>query len=215
MATASREYEIFLGSPVTADLGITFVAIESSGDPLAKSRLVYPTTDLAPIVYWSNPDRRINFDQDVLLSPLTSTRRMLEGTQTIRFERTLNDMVITEMWRAAEGSRLSVPTAFFRLLYEYLINPPAFSATAQTYIQWEPRDRNNKTYNIELLRLVVGGGAANNQIYDVVDLRPDGGWNDPRGVPGEGAAPLDNIGYTLTGALDRTMMLQFKLVSEA
>jgi hypothetical protein len=214
MATASREYEIFLGSPVTEDLGITFVAIESSGDPRALSRLVHPDASLAPIVYWSNPDRRINFDQDVLISPLTSTRRMLEGTQTVRFERTINDMVITEMWRAAEGTRLSVPTSFFRLLYEYLINPPAYSATAQTYIQWEPRDRNSKAYNIELLRLVVGGGAQSNQIYDVVDLRPEGGWNDWRGVPGDGAAPLDNIGYTLTGALDRTMIQQFKIVSE-
>lgn len=214
--TADRTYEIFLGEATAETEDITLVPIESSGNATARRRLVYPNNALAPIVYETNPTRTLNFDQDVLFAPISNVERMLTGSKVIQFDTAENDVVITETWTAREGQIYSMITSFFRMLREYHINPPAFSATNQEYIQWFPADRTTDGYNVLLHRLVVGGGQENNQLYDINDIRPRGGFNDPwgNGANATAAGPLDFISEGVTGVLDRTVIFQFKIVNK-
>lgn len=203
--TTHRIYEIFEGEAAVAEEEITFVPIQSAGTPNAQRTLTHPNSLLAPIVYFCNPTRTINFDQDTLEAPITSVERMLTGSVVTRFETSENDVVITERW-AAEAGNFSMPAFFFRELYEYLINPPAFAAVNQEYIQWAPNDRTTDVYNVILTRLVVGGGQENNQLYDVRDFRPN--------FTGDIASPVDFIDDATTGLLDRSVILQFKIVNK-
>ena len=213
MPSSSKIYPISLGVPTEAAVGLTFLGTGSAGTRGALRRLVHPDPSLPPITYWSNPDRTFNLDNDVLPSPRVSAMRGLEETTLVRFDDAISDVIITEIWTAAEGRRMSVPTFFFRLLYEYWTNEPDYEPLAQTYIQWEPRDRNDHVYDVEIMRVTVGGGAENNQMFDVADVRQRGGKYDP-----DHDAPYlnstDSLNTLETGVLDRTMQMQFKIVAK-
>jgi len=212
MATlsGSRLYEIFLGTPISVSVTPTILGLGPTGDATLRRLLTHPdSANHDPIVYWSNPDRTFNMDNEVLLDPLASVMRALDGSLVTRFDSVTADAVITEVW-LAEGKKMSAPAFMFRQFYEYLKNPPAFSATAQKYIVWTPQDKNMKSYNVELVRLAVGSGGPG-QLYDVTEFIP----------PGAGSAqgdPLASLDETFAseggGLLDKTMTLQFKLVSE-
>lgn len=203
--TSHRIYTVFQGTPAVAEEEITFVPIQSSGTPAAQRTLTHPNSLLAPIVYFCNPDRTINFDQDVLLSPQTAVERMLVGSLVTRNETEEDDIVITERW-SGEANKFSMPTFFFRQLYEYMINPPPFDATNQEYIIWAPNDKTSETYNVIFTRLSVGGGSENNQLFDINDFLAEGG--------SQIATPLDFLDDAVTGMLDRTVQLQFKIVNK-
>jgi hypothetical protein len=209
--TSSATLIIEQGVPITAAEQITFLGIGSAGTLSAKRRLVHPDSALAPITYWGNPKRTLNLDNDVLPHPITAPILTAGTTQVVRFERGIDDVIVTEIW-PGDDARASMPTFFFRELYEYLNNPPEFSASAQTYIVWEPGDRTTKTYNVELLSLTVGGagGGAAEDAFDVIDLRGQGG------LYGGGTIlnPLDDLNETATGLVDREVRLRMKIVSE-
>ena len=213
MPTSTKVYPISQGTPVTAAVGLTFIGTRSDGTRGAQRRLVHPNSSLPPITYFSNPDRQFNMDNDALIDAQVTAFRGLEDTTLVRFDSTLSDVIITEIWTAIAGSRYSMPTFFFRQLYEYFINEPDYDPVAQEYIQYQPRDRNDFTYNIEVMRLSVGGGAQNNQLYDVADVRQKGGLYDP-----DLAATImnstDDLNVLETGLLDRTVQFQFRLVSK-
>ena len=152
-------------------------------------------------------------DNDALLDAQVTAFRGLEDTTLVRFDGTLSDVIITEIWTAIAGARYSMPTFFFRQLYEYFINEPDYDPVAQEYIQYQPRDRNDFTYNIEIMRLSVGGGAQNNQLYDVADVRQKGGLYDPN-LMATIMNSTDNLNVLETGLLDRTVQFQFQLMSK-
>lgn len=213
MATfsGSRLFQIFQGTPVTATATPTILGLGPTGDATLKRRLVHPdASSFDPIVYFQNPDRTFGVDNEILLPPLTGVRRALTGSLVTRFEQTAPDVIVTETW-TAEGGNFSVPAFMFRQLYEYIANPPAFDAVAQSYITWQPRDRNPKTYNVEMLSLRVGSGTDPTQLYDVTEFIP-------RGVGSAYGDPLATLDDTFAneggGLLDRTMILQMKIVSE-
>src|SRR5689334_10982490 len=153
------------GTPVTASSTLTFLGTGSAGDPAAARRLVWPTGVsplLAPLVYAVasngvvlNPSRLLNFDAVPLPHPRTQVVETLGTTRSVRFERALADVVVTEIWEAKGGA--SMPTSLFRLLYEYLANAALIPADGP-YIVWEPRDRTTARYSVALLSLGVGGG---------------------------------------------------------
>ncbi len=200
------------GSPIVTIDTVTFLGIASAGDRSAKRRIVHPDSLLAPITYWGNPLRTLGLDNDVLFHPIVKPTRTLGTTAVERFETAIDDVVVTEIWKGGDAE-LSMPTFFFRQLYEYIINRPVFVAAAPVYIQWQPRDRNAIVYNVELLSLQVGGqgppgGEAD---FDVIDVRPRGGIYDG----GTRSAPFDDLNLTETGAIDREVRLRMKIVSKA
>lgn len=211
MATGFRVYEIFQGTSTTVSTETTLLGIGSAGDPAAKRRLIHPdTANLPPIVYNTNPDRTTNLDNEVLVAPLVSVDRTLDSTRVTRFETKLEDRIVRETW-LADQAKAAMPTALFRKLYEYLVNPPAFDPLNPVFIQWEPRDKvvnsdgTPRAFNVELVGLTVGQGETG-QEFDLVDVRSRGGDIFRAGFDGLEAEP--------TGVVDRTVTLTFLVVSE-
>lgn len=201
---------------VVAEDEVTFLGIGSEGDAGACRRLVFPasvTPLLPPIVYsivgiCKNPDRTLNLDNAVLPHPITEAVRTLGSTRVVRFEEQDEDVIVTEIW---EGSQrlLSMTTALFRQFYEYLINAKLIPSIGPDFIRWEPRDRTDRIYNVELLSLSVGGGSDEKR-FDVVDLK------DAGGLAGGGTIEnaLDGLNPVLTGVVDREVELRMRIISE-
>jgi hypothetical protein len=211
MASSTKIFRISQGTPTSAEVGIRFLGTGSAGTRRALRRLVHPNTSLEPLVYFSNPDRTINLDNQVLPHPITQAIMALEGTKVVRFDRGEEDVIVTEVWTAG-GGKLAMPTFFWRLLYEYLDNEPTYDPITPVYIQWEPRDRTDKVYNVELLSCLVGSGGEND-FFDVLDFRPSGGIYDPD-HPSDAMGILDDLTTEETGVIDMEVRLQMRIVSE-
>lgn len=202
MPSSSAIYEIFEGTPAITQDEITYLGLGSDGDPGGLHILTHPDSALAPIVYFKNPDRVVNMDNDFLASPFIGTHVTIGSTQVVRQERDVDDVIVTERWLGSDN-RLSMPTAFLRSLIEYWINPPALSGGNPTYITWQPRSRNALTYQVELLSLRAGGSDGE---FDAGDLRPGGG--------SEIQGPQDGLYNIPTGFVDREVELRMKLVAK-
>ena len=210
------------GDPVVVEDEITFIGAGSEGDPTACRRLVFPDTVsplLAPVVYQItnsevclNPDRTLNFDKEPLFHPITTSVRTIGSTRDIRFEEQTEDVIVTEIW---EANQIPMPTSFFRFLYEYLINSPPFTTGQTDFVQWEPRDRTDRIWNVNMLSLSVGAagggeGGSGEQRFDVIDFR------EPGGVSGGGNIQnsMDSLNVLPTGVIDREVRLRMRIISE-
>lgn len=203
-----RIYQIQQGVAVEAVAEVQLLPSGSTGVAGALRRLVHPDGGLLPpLVYYRNPDRTFNFDNDVLRHPITSVTRTLSSSRTVRFEEVTEDVIVTERWEAGGG--LSMPGFMFRQLYNYLVNPPAFSAVAQTYIIWEPRDETDDTYEVEVIGLQVGSGPGRFSIKKHVAR---GGASDPQ-TPGTLATPTDTMDVAPTYLLDQPVDLTMRIIS--
>lgn len=200
---------------VTLESELFFLGTASAGDPRAPRRLVWPaalTPLLAPLVYALgatplNPTRTLNLDTQVLPHPRTQVVETLGATRSVRFERALADVVVTEIWGAEAGA--SMTSAFFRLLYEYLRNSALIPAGGP-FIAWEPRDRSTRSYAVALLSLSAGSSGEDDEArFDVADLRAD---------PGTGAKELDDalrsLSATETGLVTTEVRLRFQILGE-
>lgn len=197
------------GIPEVLADDVTFLGVGSDGDPSACRRLVFPssvTTLLAPITYtvaglcW-NPSTTLNLDNVVLPQPRTQVIKTLGTTRLVTFGEGEDDVIVTEIWEAGRGGA-SMPTSLFRLIYEYWVNQPDFQQTGQQYIQWEPRDRNERTYQVEIVSLSVGGSG----VLNVRDIRDSGG--SVLGNAEFGVAPSN------TGWIDEDVTLELRIVAE-
>ena len=206
----SRTVQIGAGTTVTVQETATVLDLGPGGSALLRLRLVHPDPEVqAPLLYFSNPDRTINMDNEVLAAPITSVVRALTGSAVIRFDRTLADVVITEVWTAS-AEKYAIPAFFARQLYNYLLSPPVFNPVVPVFVQWTPQDKNAKTYNVELLALAIGSGSGGG--FDFTEFIP----------PGTGATqqagPLDVVDAAFevdgSGLVDRPVAFSFKIVSE-
>jgi hypothetical protein len=208
MATSTRIVFIGLGVPTIASSSLVLFDSGQAGTLGAQRILTHPDgVNFAPINYYKNPTRTFNLDNEVLPAPITESVLTLSSRKVIRFERTLEDVVVTEVWEGAEGSEASMPTFLFRQLYEYLRNPPPFDTDAQTYITWQPRDRTLKVYNVQFYRLTVGGGSDEEQVFDIDDRRL------PDSV--QIAHPLESLDVSPTGLITRNVEVKLRVHSEA
>lgn len=202
------------GDSIVAEQPLVFLGTGSVGDPGAARRLVWPSGVsplLAPIVYQVdssgvtlNPARTLNLDKAVLPHPRTAAVQTLGTTQVVRFERTIEDVIVTEVWPAEAGS--SMPSSLFRLLYEYLANAALIGADDDP-ITWEPRDRSDKVYAVELLSLSAGGEDDETR-FDLVDARE----RPPAGTVLDDA--LASLSPLPTGLITTEVRLRFRIVAE-
>lgn len=207
MPTSTRTIFIGQGTPTTSQPSLVLFDSGQSGVLGAMRILTHPDgTNFAPITYIKNPTRTFNLDNEVLPAPISDAVLTLGSRPVVRFERAIKDVVITEVWEGAEGRRASMPTFLFRQLYEYLRNPPVFDADAQTYITYQPRDLNAKTYNVQLFALRVGSGNDMDQVFDINDFRL------PTGP--EVQTPLDGMDVVPTGLISRSVEMRMRVVSE-
>lgn len=202
------------GDPIVVEEQVEFIGIGSAGDPAACRRLVFPavtTPQIAPIVYsmfgiCGNPTRTLNLDNDVLRHPYAAATLTLGSTRVTRFEQNEGDVIVTEIWEGGQ-SRASVTTALFRQFYDYLTNSALLGPT--DFITWEPRDRNDFVYQVELLSLSVGAGDGESR-FDVQDFRDPGGLDDGGSI----ANGLDGANVLPTGYVDREMELRMRIVGK-
>ncbi len=207
------------GVPIVIEAFPVFIGTGSEGTPGACRRLVFPpalSPLLAPIIYQTsaagsclNPTRTFNFDKSPLFHPITRTQLTIGSTRDLRFTTAIEDVIVTELWDGSDQES-SMPTSFFRLLYEYLINSPPFVDGQTNFIVWEPRDRSTTIYNVSLLSLTVGG-AQDETRFDIVDLRDPGGLTDGGNI--ENA--VDSLNTLPTGLIDREVRLRMRIISEA
>jgi hypothetical protein len=142
----------------TADIGLT---PENPGGSGAMRELRYPNDALPPLVYEENPDAWENFDTDPLTArPLAKGQMTIGDYQLLRWPGFIKDNPVREIWKGSDTiSRMSL--SMFRRLWEYFTNPPASG-----YITWSPKDRVNKTYNIEIVGLRAGNATSSTSQLD-------------------------------------------------
>ena len=186
--TSKRAFEIGLGTAAPEEDTRYLLGTLQTGTPGAKRRLVHPDSDnWPPISYQQNPDWDANIDNELVPVPVGGkTVLTAESTKVIRWARTDEDVIVRERWTGG-AKEASMETWFFRLLIEYWLNPPAINPSAQTYIQWEPRDRNAYVYNVEIVSIQTGSGKGELSFTDLVPYQGDiGGGMQDSDVPGSG-----------------------------
>jgi hypothetical protein len=196
--TGSLTFTVGDATPVvttTTDIKPAAILAVTGSNPAMTSdsqlrRLVYPTSDFAPIIYESNPDVYTNFNTSPLdKRPRAFAQATLTDNMLIGWLGVSRDVAIQERWNGSDTiSRVKMD--FFLALQDYYTNPP----TNGQYIHWEPRDRTSKVYNIviETLTLSLTGSA------------------------GQGAGDFE-FDYIAArhGYCPGTMVLQFRIVGEA
>ena len=201
------------GVAEVAEDEVAFFGVGSAGDPTACRRVTFPANVsplFAPIVYsinglCCNPTRTFNLDNAVLPHPITEAVLTLGSTRVVRFEEQDEDVIVTEVWQGSDTDA-AMTTALFRQFYEFLINAKLIPPTGVLgFIQWEPRDRNDRVYNVEMLSVEVGGGGRE-QRFDVLDLRQPGG--------DEISNSLDSINPVPTGLIDREVRVRMRIIDE-
>jgi hypothetical protein len=201
-----RVFEYLAGAPAEETETIVFVSLASAGDPAAKSRLVYPGSPpaLNPILYSTNPDRRLGFDNDdVINAPANTLVETADDQVLVRFEHTIVDRIVVERWTVG-GSKLSMSAAFYRELRNYHENPP--DPEVDGYLQWSPANQSTKTFEVQLVTLQVGADIRN---PDATEFRPIGG-------NGTNAGPDGDLGveFASAGWLDAEVVQTLRIVSE-
>lgn len=205
MATASSTLLIALGTPTTVVSTLTILSVGSDGDPTAKGLLTHPdSANFVPIIYARNPDFTSNLDNDILIAPDARIVQTSTAGKLVRTEGVLSGVEVVETWGAQPGSRISMPTFFFRQLYEYLINPPAFDATTQTFITWTPRYRSLLTWNVHLFKIIVGSGSG------AAVFTP----HEFTGIAGPIRSAFEDQDVNPTGFMDQAVSVHFHIVSE-
>jgi hypothetical protein len=144
----------------TVDL--TLLPENAGGNALRELR--YPGDLLPPLIYADNPDQFENFDTRPLTArPLLKGEMTLKDTSLARWPGYVKDRPVKEIWKGSDSkSRLSA--YFFRRLWEYFANPPASG-----YITWNPKDRLDQAYSIEIESLTVG--SQDTVSFDTIGLR--------------------------------------------
>lgn len=208
----SRLIQYSQGAAAATQELISFVELASAGDPLAKSRLVFPGSPppLPPIVYFTNPDIRRGFDNDQLILPPTrSLIKTLDDHVLTSFDNTIVDRQIEEVW-TNEGGKLSMPTSFYRELRNYDENTPDPETVG--FIQWSPADQSTLTFNVQFVHLTAGGDPVFPQVAPEFRPRGGGGTVDGNVI----AAPDGDLGveFANSGWQREEIVLRLRLISQ-
>jgi len=110
-------------------------------------RLRHPYLD--DIVYPTTPNRTVGFDYHALRKTRAAVVRTEGASAVAHYRENYDDVVIQEIWDAAE---LSAQVAFYRLLRQYREEP----LPAGDYIGWSPTDLSPYHYRIEILDVKIG-----------------------------------------------------------
>ena len=215
----STSYFIQQGTPVVAQQSFTVLGTATAGTTGACRRLVFPTgvvdgngtsVVLAPITYGVanrgtclNPTRTLNMDNCDLVRPRVEVFKTEGSTRLVRFEETTADVLVTEIWEPRGGA--SMPTSFFRLLYDYFFNAQFIDSVAGPFIQYEPQDKNAKTFDVDMVDLRVGDDF---EINDILGGDPSATTPDYDNV-------LSLVSPVPTGLIDREVRLVLRLIADA
>lgn len=143
---------------------LDLVLLPENAGTNARRELRYPEDILPPLIYEEMPDEFENFDTGPLTArPQLKGEMTLEDTSLARWPGYIKDRPVKEIWKG-DANKSRMPAYFFRRLWEYFANPPASG-----YITWNPKDRMDQAYNIEIESLIVGG--QDTVSFDAIALR--------------------------------------------
>lgn len=210
----SRTYTINQGAAATVSPSVTILGTSTAGTAGARRRLVHPDSANFPaVVYELNPDRTFNLDNIALPAQFSTTILTLSDRKLVQFDGNLEDVLVTEVWEA-NGGKAAMTTAFWRELYELYRNPPDFDPFLQTYLQWEPADRSDKVYQVQIVNFTTGSSPGGDpaQQFNVSEIIPPGGREDG----GDTQHGLDAIlpSGVRAGLVDQSVFLQMKIIAE-
>ena len=126
--TSSSTLTIGAGSTVVDSVSIPILPLISSGT--GKGRLIHPT--LGTLDYANKPDEWVNIDQDVIIAPIWTSTKTLQGAINVLSPSDVRDVVVEERWT----QELNVTIPFLRTLLAFWQNPP--DPVTGTPVQWWP-----------------------------------------------------------------------------
>ena len=118
---------------------------------VGRTRRLYHSGLSLAVDYPTLPQRTLNFSWDVLTRRDLAIQKTLTSTQVSLWEEQVDDVIIKEIW---EGE-LTFPWQFFTKLHRMYLQCPDWDNGE--YMVWRPFDRNQKTYPVELINILVDG----------------------------------------------------------
>lgn len=159
--TSSATIVIGSGSAQVDSISIPILPVISAGT--GKGRLIHPT--LGTLDYPNCPDEWVNLDSDVIVPPIWTTTKTLQGSQNVLSSSDIRDAVVEEHWTGD----VNVTIGFLRQLIAFWCNPP--DPVSGVPVQWWPNYTTALGFNVVLLNLQVGDGLKNvRERYDGIVL---------------------------------------------
>jgi len=156
MTTLSSQTTFSIADPPTTVVETAeLILLPENNGTEAVRELRYPGNVLAPLQYPDNPDVTENFiDRPLTARPLAKAQMTIEDTHFARWPGYLKDQPVREIWKGSDKvARMSA--YFLRRFIEYFFNTPPSGR-----ITWSPKDISDKTWEIEIISLTVGGANA-------------------------------------------------------
>lgn len=159
--TSSSTFTIGAGSAVVDSVSVPILPLLSPGT--GKGRLIHPT--LGTLDYENCPDEWVNLDQDVIIPPIWTTTKTLQGAANALWQGNIRDVIVEEHWT----QEVNVKTNFLRSLISFWANPP--DPVSGTPVQWWPNYATTLGFKVILMNVQVGSGLKNvRERYDGIVL---------------------------------------------
>lgn len=142
--TASTTFTVGASSTVTESASVIILPAITAGS--GRGRLVHPTLGTYDYAYM--PDEWINVDGDVIIPPIWSSSKTLDGAANTLWQGHIRDVEVEEHWTFA------VSIAHLRTILSYWQNPPD---PDDGYVTWYPNYANGNAYSVLMLDVSVGG----------------------------------------------------------
>jgi hypothetical protein len=163
--TSSATFTIGAGSAIVESVAVTI--LPAIGSSTGKGRLIHPT--LGTLDYGYAPDEWSNIDGDLIVPPIWSSAKTLQGAANALWQGNVRDVIVYECWI----QDLNMPVAMLRQLLAFWQNPP--DPDAGSPVQWWPNYASALGFNVAMLSVeVAGDGPGQGVVLDA--LVPRRGW---------------------------------------
>jgi len=150
MATITANTNFTIAGASTEQASVDILVLPVAGAGGGRGRLVHPV--LGTLDYDYSPEQWVNIDGDVLIAPMWSGAKTLDGGQNTLWPGHIKDVVCRERWRGKAG--LTMPLTMLRSLISFWATPPD---PESDYVLWYPSYTTTFGYKVVLVGLTVGG----------------------------------------------------------
>jgi hypothetical protein len=165
--TSSATFTIGAGAVVIESTAVTI--LPAIGGATGRGRLIHPT--LGTLDYPNAPDEWVNIDGDLIVAPIWSSTKTLQGAANALWQGNIRDVQVAECWI----QELNVTIAFLRQLLAFFQNPP--DPDAGTPVQWWPNYASALGFEVAMIDVSVSGDSgAQGIVLDALANRT--GWVD-------------------------------------
>ncbi len=152
MTTLTSQTTFTVGESTVETASINLSILPAIGAGTGKGRLIHPT--LGTYDYEKCPDEWQNVDGDVIIPPVWSSSKTLEGASNTLFAGHIRDVIVEERWT----DEVSAPLTMVRMLTSFWQNPPD---PALDFVRWYPNYINALGFKVILMSLELNGAGIN------------------------------------------------------